>query len=46
MTDSNPDKLNFMSNIKTPYIIAKGDTGATGHYWTEQDKTILKNTKD
>ena len=45
MTDHKPEKLNFVSNITTSYCVAKGDTGATGHYWTEKDKGILKNIK-
>ena len=45
MTDHKPEKLNFVSNITTSYCVAKGDTGATGHYWTDKDKGTLKNIK-
>ena len=44
MTDQNPEKLNFVNNTST-FCIAKGDTGATSHYWTENDKGILENIK-
>ena len=44
MTDKNPEKLNLMSNTSS-FCIAKGDTGATSHYWTDNDKEILHNIK-
>ena len=44
MTDKNPEKLNLMSNTSS-FCIAKGDTGATSHYWTDNDKEIPYNIK-
>jgi hypothetical protein len=46
MTDKSPEKLNFTSASTSPFCIAKGDTGATSHYWTERDKGILNNVKN
>ena len=30
---------------KNNYCVAKGDTGATSHYWIDKHKSILQNTK-
>ena len=38
-----PDNLNniFRNNN---YCVAKGNTGATSHYWMDKHKSILHNT--
>ncbi len=44
MTAQKPEK--FKLNVaNTTYCVAKGDTGATNHYWKPQDKNILQNIK-
>ena len=45
MTDESLNKSNFMSNNNTVYCVAKEDSGATSHYWTEKNEGILKNVK-
>ena len=42
MKDFTPDNLNNISHDNT-YCVAKGDTGATSHYWMEENKDILMN---
>ena len=44
MTAQKPEKLKTSDANSTLYCVAKGDTGATNHYWRTQDKNILKNT--
>ena len=40
-----PEKLNTINHISTDFCVAKGDTGATSHYWKQTDRHILKNIK-
>ena len=45
MTADKPENIkNNVSNI-TDYCVAKGDIGATSHYWMNQDRNVLKNIK-
>ena len=45
MTATKPENLKTIQSESTLYCMAKGDTGATNHYWRSQDKNILKNRK-
>ena len=41
-----PDNLNKNVTFNEDTIcVAKGDTGASSHYWMTKDKNILENTK-
>ena len=42
MTEYHPDKF-IDKDTTTTYCVAKGDTGASHHYWTNNNKSILKN---
>lgn len=45
MKERNPDNLYHNSKFESiNYCIAKGDTGASSHYWRGKDKEVLKNT--
>ena len=37
-----PKKFN-LNNKNDTYCVAKGDTGASQHYWMKQDENLLKN---
>ena len=46
----NSNKINDLHNDipadshHNTFVIAKGDSGASAHYWRDEDKAILQNT--
>ena len=42
MTADKPENIKNNVNNIADYCVPKGDTGATSHYWTNQDRNVLK----